>query len=360
MANFKTFQNDIFMTNFTLSCPTPLHYEQIVLAHGGGGRLMQQLLDSTVQPIFNNALLEQKTDCAVFSIGEQKLAFTTDSYVINPVFFAGGDIGKLAVCGTLNDLAMSGAKPLYLSCGLILEEGFAISDLKRILESMQKIAQAAGVSIVTGDTKVVDKGKGDGIYINTSGIGLVAPNVNISPKRIQVGDSIIINSDIARHGMAIMLAREGVAFESQIESDCNDLSGLVQELIAANIDLHCLRDLTRGGLASGLLELAAASGQRFAIQENTIPIHDDVQSACEILGFDPLYVANEACFVLFVTAEETEKTLTVLHSNSLGSQARQIGTVTNIDKNGAVILETAMGTNRQLMLLSGEQLPRIC
>jgi hydrogenase expression/formation protein HypE len=348
------------MTNFKLSCPVPLHYDQIVLAHGGGGRLMQQLLDSTVQPIFKNSLLEQKTDCAVFQIGEQKLAFTTDSYVINPVFFSGGDIGKLAVCGTLNDLAMSGAKPLYLSCGLILEEGFAISDLKRVLESMQKTAEAAGVSIVTGDTKVVDKGKGDGIYINTTGVGLVAENVHISPRRIQVGDSIIINSDIARHGMAIMLAREGVTFESQIESDCADLSGLVQELIAANIDLHCLRDLTRGGLASGLLELADTSKHRFAIQEIAIPIHDDVQSACEILGFDSLYVANEACFVMFIAAEEVEKTLAILRKNPLSSQAQQIGTVTNVDKNGAVILETAMGVPRQLMLLSGEQLPRIC
>lgn len=348
------------MSDFTLSCPTPLHYEQIVLAHGGGGRLMQQLLDATVQSIFNNSLLKQKTDCAVFEIGEQKLAFTTDSYVINPVFFAGGDIGKLAVCGTLNDLAMSGAKPLYLSCGLILEEGFAISDLKRVLASMQETAQAAGVSIVTGDTKVVDRGKGDGIYINTAGIGLVASEVQISPQRIQIGDSIIINSDIARHGMAIMLAREGVAFESQIESDCADLSGLVQTLIAANIDLHCLRDLTRGGLASGLLELAENSNQPFLIQETAIPIHENVQSACEILGFDPLYVANEACFVLFVSQEETEKTLNVLRSHPLGSQAQKIGTVTNITKNGAVILETAMGVNRQLTLLSGEQLPRIC
>ncbi len=348
------------MSDFTLSCPTPLHYEQIVLAHGGGGRLMQQLLDSTIQPIFNNSLLKQKTDCAVFSIGEQKLAFTTDSYVINPVFFAGGDIGKLAVCGTLNDLAMSGAKPLYLSCGLILEEGFAISNLKRVLQSMQETAHAAGVSIVTGDTKVVDRGKGDGIYINTAGIGVVAPNVQISPQRIQIGDSIIINSDIARHGIAIMLAREGVAFESQIESDCADLSGLVQTLIRANIDLHCLRDLTRGGLASGLLELSETSNQQFSIQETTIPIHENVQSACEILGFDPLYVANEACFVLFVSEEETEKTLNVLRSNSLGSQAQKIGTVTGIAKNGSVILETAMGVNRQLTLLSGEQLPRIC
>lgn len=347
------------MSEFELACPLPLHYEQIVLAHGGGGRLMQQLLDSTVQPIFNNSLLKQKHDCAVFSMGNQKMAFTTDSYVINPLFFTGGDIGKLAVCGTLNDLAMSGAKPLYLSCGLILEEGFSISDLKRVLHSMQQTAEAAGVSIVTGDTKVVDKGKGDGIYINTTGIGLINSDVEIAPRRIQSGDSIIINSDIARHGMAIMLAREGMTFNSQIESDCADISKLVQNLIEANIDLHCLRDLTRGGLASGLLELAEISQQRFLIQETAIPIHDDVQSACEILGFDPLYVANEGCCVLFVSAAETEKTLAILRSHSLGKQAQKIGTVTN-EKNGAVILETTMGVNRQLSLLSGEQLPRIC
>ena len=225
---------------------------------------------------------------------------------------------------------------------------------------MQETAQAAGVSIVTGDTKVVDQGKGDGIYINTAGIGVVASNVQISPQRIHVGDHIIINSDIARHGMAIMLVREGVAFESQIESDCADLSGLVHKLVAENIDLHCLRDLTRGGLASGLLELATTSEHRFEIQETAIPIHDDVQSACDILGFDPLYVANEACFVLFVAHEDSEKTLALLRQHSLGSQARQIGTVTNVDKNGPVILQTSMGVNRQLTLLSGEQLPRIC
>jgi hydrogenase expression/formation protein HypE len=225
---------------------------------------------------------------------------------------------------------------------------------------MQETAKNAGVSIVTGDTKVVDHGKGDGIYINTAGIGVIAPNVQISPQRIQIGDSIIINSDIARHGMTIMLAREGVTFESQIESDCADLSGLVQELIAANIDLHCLRDLTRGGLASGLLEISTATQQRFEVLETAIPICENVQSACEILGFDPLYVANEACFVLFVSANETDKTLDVLRSNPLGAKAQKIGIVTDIVQNGAVILKTAMGINRQLMLLSGEQLPRIC
>ena len=348
------------MTTFSLQCPAPLHYEQIVLAHGGGGRLMQQLLDSTVQPIFDNALLNQKHDAAVFPFGDQKLAFTTDSYVVSPLFFNGGDIGKLAVCGTLNDLAMSGATPLYLSCGLILEEGFAIEDLKRVLQSMQDTAKAAGVLIVTGDTKVVDRGRGDKIYINTAGIGSVAHTITIAPHRIAVGDSILLSSDIARHGMAIMLAREGLEFESQIESDCADVSGLVQMLIASGIDIHCLRDVTRGGLASGLLELASVAKQEFRIEETAIPLHENVNSACEILGFDPLYVANEGCFVLFVPDDETDKTLTHLREHPLGRQAQKIGRVSDIAKNGAVILQTAMGVNRQLTLLSGEQLPRIC
>ncbi len=348
------------MTTFSLQCPTPLHYEQIVLAHGGGGRLMQQLLDSTVHPIFNNALLNQKHDSAVFPFGDQQLAFTTDSYVVNPLFFSGGDIGKLAVCGTLNDLAMSGAKPLYLSCGLILEEGFAIDDLKRILQSMQDAAKAGGVSIVTGDTKVVDRGRGDGVYINTAGIGSIAQAITIAAHRIAVGDSILISSDIARHGMAIMLAREGFAFDSQIESDCADVSGLVQTLITAGIDIHCLRDVTRGGLASGLLELASAAKQAFRIEEATIPLHDNVSSACEILGFDPLYVANEGCFVLFVSADETDQTLAQLRAHPLGRQAQKIGYVSAVANHGEVILQTAMGGNRPLTLLSGEQLPRIC
>jgi hydrogenase expression/formation protein HypE len=339
----------------------PLHYQKIILAHGGGGRLMQQLLDNTVQPIFNNPLLAQKADSAVFLIGDQKIAFTTDSYVVNPVFFAGGDIGKLAVCGTLNDLAMSGAKPLYLSCGLILEEGFAITDLERILVSMQHTAQAAGVMIVTGDTKVVEKGKGDAIYINTSGIGVVPESVCLSPKRIQAGDSIIISSDIARHGMAILLAREGIAFESQIESDCADLSSLVQMLLSTKLDMHCIRDVTRGGLASALIELASLSQSRFLIDQLSIPVHENVDSACEILGFDPLYVANEGCCILFIKPEDEQQTLNVLRNHALGHQARKIGVVQTINsQQGDVILKTAIGTERQLILLSGEQLPRIC
>jgi hydrogenase expression/formation protein HypE len=348
------------MPDLKLNCPLPLQYEQIVMAHGGGGRLMQQLLDGIIQPAFNNPLLNQKHDSAVLTVNGSRLAFTTDSYVVKPLFFPGGDIGKMAVCGTLNDLAMSGAKPLYLSCALIIEEGFAIKDLQRIVESMQHAAQQAGVLIVTGDTKVVDHGSGDGVYINTAGIGLIGENVNVLPANIQVGDSIIINSDIARHGIAIMLEREGMNFDSSITSDCADLSGLVQELLQAGITIHCMRDLTRGGLASCLIELAATSQHAIEINEAALPFHQDVNSACEILGFDPLYIANEGCFALFVPEAQTEQALSALHRHPLGQQACLIGKVTAAHPKGAVTLQTAMGISRVLDLLSGEQLPRIC
>jgi hydrogenase expression/formation protein HypE len=237
-----------------------------------GGRMMQQLIDNIIQPAFSNDILNQKHDSAIVKINEARLAFTTDSYVIKPLFFSGGDIGKLAVCGTLNDLAMSGAKPLYITCSLIIEEGFAIKDLQQILQSMQRAAKQAGVLIVTGDTKVVDKGKGDGLFINTAGIGLIANNISIAPDNIQPGDQIIINSDLGRHGIAIMLEREGMEFENAIQSDCADLSGLVQNLISAGVQLHCMRDLTRGGLASGLIELASTSKHHFEIKETSLPV----------------------------------------------------------------------------------------
>lgn len=330
------------------------------MAHGGGGRLMQQLLDSIIQPVFNNPILNRKQDSAVLNINGAKLAFTTDSYVVKPLFFPGGDIGKLAVCGTLNDLAMSGAKPLYLSCSLIIEEGFGIQDLQRIVQSMRQAAQQAGVLIVTGDTKVVDHGSGDGVYINTAGIGIMADKIDIAPDRIETGDSIIISSDIARHGIAIMLEREGMNFEHGIASDCADLSGLVQELIQAGIDIHCMRDLTRGGLASNLIELAATSGHAIEINETALPIQPDVDSACEILGFDPVYIANEGCFVLFVSEVQTGQTLARLRRHPLGQQACLIGKVKAAHPKGLVTLQTAMGISRVLDLLSGEQLPRIC
>ncbi|MGR8942261.1 MAG: hydrogenase expression/formation protein HypE [Gammaproteobacteria bacterium] len=348
------------MSDFELNCPLPLPYERIILAHGGGGRLMQQLLDELIRPVFGNPILNQKHDSAVFAINGSRIALTTDAYVVKPLFFPGGDIGKLAVCGTLNDLAMSGARPLYLTCSLIIEEGFAIEDLKRILQSMQETAAKAGVLIVTGDTKTVDNGKGDGLYINTAGIGVVDDNVNINPGQIQAGDCIILNSDLARHGLAVMLEREGLNFEHHIESDCADLSGLVRTLTEGGVDMHCLRDLTRGGLAAALIELASAARHHIEVEESLLPIREDVRSACDLLGFDPLYIANEGCFALFVPESLTERTLSILRAHPLGKQSCRIGRVKSADHHGLVTLRTEMGVSRVLDLLSGEQLPRIC
>ena len=348
------------MSEPKLQCPLPFQYDQIVMAHGGGGRLMQQLLDTIIQPEFSNSLLDQKHDSAVFNMGDQKVAFTTDSYVVTPLFFAGGDIGKLAVCGTLNDLAMSGANPLYITCSLIIEEGFAIQDLQRIIQSMQNTSQEAGVLIVTGDTKVVEKGKGDGLYINTAGVGIVETAVSVHPSNIQVGDAIIINSDLGRHGMAIMQEREGFDFGTQIESDCVVLSDLVQNLISSGIEIHCMRDLTRGGLASVLIEIANSAKCHIEINETELPIREDVKSACEILGFDPLYIANEGCFALFIPQSQVNDALSCLKQHDFGKQARQIGRVKAKKEQGMVSLKTTMGISRVLDLFSGEQLPRIC
>jgi hydrogenase expression/formation protein HypE len=343
-----------------LSCPLPLQYEQIVMAHGGGGRLMQQLLARVVQPTFSNDYLNQQHDSAVFSIGTQRVAFTSDSYVIKPLFFKGGDIGKLAVCGTVNDLAMSGAKPLFLSCSLIIEEGFPIDTLQTILQSMQATAEQAGVMIVTGDTKVVDRGKGDGLYINTAGIGLLDTDLVIQPSSIRVGDAVILSGDLARHGIAVMLEREGLEFESDIISDCAVLSPLVQDLLQAGIDIHCLRDLTRGGLASCLIELAHSANVHIEITETSLPIIEPVRTACELLGFDPLYIANEGCFALFLPPEQVDSALGVLQKHAAGQHACQIGTVKTKHEQGLLTLSTTMGIVRGLDLLSGEQLPRIC
>ena len=348
------------MSEPELTCPLPLQYDRIVMAHGGGGRLMQQLLDNLIQPVFSNPILGQKHDSAVCQINGSKIAFTTDSYVIKPLFFPGGDIGKLAVCGTLNDLAMSGARPLYLTCSLIIEEGFAMADLLRIVQSMRQTAEQAGVLIVTGDTKVVDNGKGDGVFINTAGIGLIDDHIEVNPRHIQAGDSIILNSDLARHGIAVMLEREGLNFEHHIESDCADLSGIVRALIEAGIEIHCMRDLTRGGLAAGLIELAVTARQHIEIMEAALPVNEDVKSACEILGFDPVYIANEGAFVLFVPETQEEQALSVLRMHPLGRQACRVGHVKSAHPQGMVTLQTPMGVSRVLDLLSGEQLPRIC
>jgi len=307
-----------------------------------------------VLPTFDNSLLETRHDGAVFPIGNAKLAFTTDSYVVRPLFFPGGNIGTLAVNGTVNDLAMCGARPLYLSAGFILEEGLPMETLWQIIQSMKETAQAAGVQIVTGDTKVVDKGKGDGIFINTAGVGVIEHNLTIAPSSVQVGDAVLLNGDIGRHGMAIMAAREGLSFESEIESDCAPLASTVLALIDAGINVHCLRDLTRGGLASGLVEIATSAGFHIHIDETAVPIIEDVRGACEILGLDPLYVANEGRFIAFVPADQAEQARAIM-----GENARLIGTVQDTSSTD-VTMRSTIGANRIVDMLSGEQLPRIC
>jgi hydrogenase expression/formation protein HypE len=334
-------------------------YPNIVMAHGGGGKLTRQLIEKMFLTAFNNPLLKTMHDGAVFEPPPSKMAFTTDSYVVRPLFCPGGDIGTLAVNGTVNDLAMCGARPLYLSAGFILEEGFPIETLWRIAQSMARAAGEADVRLVTGDTKVVERGKGDGVFINTAGIGVQESSQEIAPGSIKPGDTVLLSGDIGRHGIAIMAVREGLEFESTITSDCAPLSGIVLSLLASGIELHCLRDLTRGGLASALVEISEAARIHIEINETAIPVREDVQSACEILGFDPLYVANEGRFVCFVPASEAEHTLGQMQSHPLGRQASIIGTVKEA-RPGLVTMRSRIGTARVVNMLSGEQLPRIC
>lgn len=348
-------QNTSLGANFSPSCPIPISdYPNVLLAHGSGGKLMHNLLEKLILPAFSNPLLETRHDGAVFPVGDAKLAFTTDSYVVHPLFFPGGNIGTLAVNGTVNDLAMCGARPLFLSVGFILEEGLPMETLWQVIQSMQQAAQAANVQIVTGDTKVVDKGKGDGVFINTAGVGVIEHNLTIAPSSVRPGDAILLNGDIGQHGMAIMAAREGLAFESEIESDCAPLAAAVLALLNAGIEVHCLRDLTRGGLASGLVEIATSVGLHIHIDESAIPVNEDVRGACEILGLDPLYVANEGRFIAFVPADQAERARAMM-----GSDAHLIGTVQD-DPLSLVTMRSTIGANRIVDMLSGEQLPRIC
>ena len=348
------------MEQFSLSCPIPIdRYPAVTLAHGGGGKLMHQLIESMFVHAFKNEILEARHDGAILQLPGERLAFTTDSYVVNPLFFPGGDIGSLAVHGTVNDLAMCGARPLYLSAGFIIEEGLAMETLWRIVQSMKSAADAAGVQIVTGDTKVVDKGKGDGIFINTAGVGIIEHELNISPKSLQTGDVILLSGDLGRHGIAIMAEREGLAFETTIESDSAPLAGLVQQLLRGGIHIHCMRDLTRGGLASALVELAEASSLAIEIREADIPVLEQVQGACEMLGLDPLYVANEGRFVAFVPADDSEPALRIMQSHPLGCAGAVIGAVT-ADPSKLLTMKSKIGARRIIDMLSGEQLPRIC
>jgi hydrogenase expression/formation protein HypE len=344
---------------FAWSCPIPDGGGDIIeLAHGGGGLLMHRLIDRIIGPAFGLPETGVAHDGAVLEVGSARLAFTTDSYVVRPLFFAGGDIGSLAVNGTVNDLAMCGAQPLYLSVGLILEEGLPISQLQRVVASMRRAADTAGVRLVTGDTKVVERGKGDGIYINTAGVGEVRSGIALEPRRVRPGDAVLLSGDIGRHGIAVMAAREGFGFEGDIASDCAPLAATVMRMIDAGIELHCLRDPTRGGLATTLVEIAQAGGVIIRIDESSIAISDPVRGACELLGLDPLYVANEGRFVAFVPHYAVATALAVLRGGPGGAGAAIIGRVEGTGR--AVLLDGLIGGTRALDMLSGEQLPRIC
>ncbi len=341
-------------------CPTSASETEVVqMAHGGGGRLMNALIETVIRPAFANPLLDQRHDGAVFEAGGARLAFTTNSYVVKPLFFPGGDIGSLAVNGTVNDLAMCGAEPLYLSAAFIIEEGFPIVDLRRVVASMEDAARRASVSFVTGDTEVVDRGKGDALFINTAGVGTVRAKSLVGPAAVKPGDVLILSGDLGRHGIAIMAAREGLAFETAIASDCAPLWSPVRRLIEASIEVHCLRDLTRGGLASALIEIAEAAACAIKLDETTIPVQPEVRAACELLGLDPLYVANEGRFVAFVAEADVVRALDLLAGDDVSAGAAVIGRVT-AEERGAVAIRGAYGAIRRLTMLSGEQLPRIC
>jgi hydrogenase expression/formation protein HypE len=343
------------------SCPLPLAgYPTIVMGHGGGGKLGNELVEHLFVPAFRNAALENLGDAAVLDLPAGRIAMSTDSFVVQPLFFPGGSIGELAVNGTVNDLAVSGAIPRFLSASFILEEGLPMAKLAAIVDAMAKAAAAAGVHIVTGDTKVVERGHGDGIYINTAGIGELRPGIAVGPRNARAGDAILVSGTVGDHGMAIISVREGLEFESQIVSDCAALNGLIADVLAvAGLAVHAMRDPTRGGLASTLNEIAQASGVGIVIDEASLPVRPQVQSACELLGFDPVYVANEGKVVFFVAPEAAEQVLTALRAHPLGREAARIGTVT-AEHPRLLVARTAMGSNRVIPLQIGEQLPRIC
>ncbi len=320
---------------------------------------MHRLISDVLRPALSDPSLDRLHDAAELPIGGGRFAFTTDSFVVQPRFFPGGDIGRLAVFGTVNDLAMCGARPCWLSAGLILEEGLAMEELRRIVQSMKEAASEASVSFVTGDTKVVDRGKGDGIFINTAGIGSIEHDQRIEPSSIRAGDVCIISGDIGRHGIAIMNARASLELESQIESDLSSLAAPVLSLLNEGVEIHCMRDLTRGGLGSALIELAEAADVHIHLRESDLPVREDVRAACEILGLDPVYVANEGCFVLFVPPNEVEGVLEILRAWAGGSGAAVVGEV-DTRGSGTVTIESRLGIDRRLDMLTGDQLPRIC
>jgi hydrogenase expression/formation protein HypE len=342
------------------TCPIPLRdYPNVVLGHGGGGKLSAELVQHLFLPAFKNTTLDALGDAAVFNVYGHRLAFSTDSYVVRPLFFPGGSIGELAVNGTINDIAMMGAKPLYLSVGFILEEGLELAVLHEIVQRMARAAETAGVMLVTGDTKVVEAGHGDGIYINTSGIGLVHEAVNIAPQNAREGDIVLLSGTIGNHGMAVLSKREGLAFETEICSDSAALNGLLETMLAVTSEIHVLRDPTRGGVASSLNEIAQAAQIGICIEETRLPIDDAVRSACEMLGMDALYIANEGKLLAIVPEKQADKLLDAMRQHPLGRDAVAIGRVLN-EHAGLLVAKTALGATRLVDMQVGEQLPRIC
>jgi hydrogenase expression/formation protein HypE len=332
--------------------------DKILLAHGSGGKLAHDLVEKSFVKRLANPLLDKLDDSAVFNLSG-RLAFTTDSYVVSPIFFPGGDIGKLAVCGTVNDLAMSGAKPLYLSLAFIIEEGLSLAELERIINSVQKAAEEAGVEIITGDTKVVTRGSADKLFINTAGVGLIPDGANISGSNAKPGDKVILSGAIGDHGIAVISQREGLSFATKLKSDCAPLGGLVAQMLEASPHIHCLRDPTRGGLATTLNELAKQSKVSIRIEEKDIPVREEVLGACEMLGFDPLYVANEGKLVAIVSDEDAHKVLKAMKNNKYGRKAVIIGEVA-AENPGRVVMKTVLGAHRIVDMLVGDLLPRIC
>lgn len=331
----------------------------VEMVHGGGGRAMVDLIEQLFAPAFANEWLAQGNDGAQFSLPPGRVVMATDSHVVSPLFFPGGDIGSLAVHGTLNDVAMAGARPCYLSAGFVLEEGFPLADLKRIVDSMAAASRAAGVPIVTGDTKVVERGKGDGVFINTTGIGVVPEGIELSGDRAQPGDAILLSGPIGDHGVCILSLRESLGFESEIQSDSQALHGLVATMVEAVPEIRCLRDPTRGGLANTLNELAQQSGVGMQLQERAIPIREQVRAACEFLGLDPLYVANEGRLIAICPSQQADTLLQAMRAHPQGEEAAIIGQAV-ADPHHFVQMETAFGGNRMVDWLNGEQLPRIC
>jgi hydrogenase expression/formation protein HypE len=344
-----------------MSCPVPLQdHETVQLAHGGGGRLSKQLVEGLIASTFDNPLLAPLHDGAVLEVPAGQMAFSTDSYVIRPLFFPGGDIGSLSVHGTVNDLAMCGAQPLALSVAFILEEGFPMTDLQRVVASLQAAAAEAGVPVATGDTKVVDRGKGDGLYINTAGIGLIPTGIRLAPDRARPGDVVLLSGEIAVHGIAIMSVREGLAFETTLESDSAALHGLVANVLAAGGErVHVLRDPTRGGVASALNEIADGGGVGIELEERALPVREEVRGACELLGFDPLYVANEGKCLAIVAPDAVDAVLAAMRAHPRGRDAVAVGTVVE-GHPGTVHMKSLIGSRRIVEMMSGEQLPRIC